>query len=106
MAQENRQQTQTQQQPACSGNCLQCFPAQRQYCASQHALSNMRVLDKVMETLASMQGTMEAMQGTMEELARKVEAIQSGEAALFDPSAEGDLFPRVYGKDDAQDQEQ
>ena len=94
MAQENRQQ----QQPACTGNCLQCFPAQRQYCASQHAYSNMKVLDKVMETLASMQQQIETMQGSVKELAEKIEAIQSNEADVFNPSGEGDLFPRVYGE--------
>lgn len=101
MAQENNQQQ--QQQPACSGNCLKCFPAQRQYCASQHAYSNMRVLDKVMETLASMQQQMEAMRETVAETARKIEAIQSGEAEVFATGGEGDLFPRVYG-DKAEDE--
>ncbi len=33
------EQNQNQQsgQFKCPGNCLQCLPAQRQYCASQHA---------------------------------------------------------------------
>lgn len=93
MAQENNQQ-----RPTCPGDCLKCFPAQRQYCASQHALSNMRVLDKVMETLTAMQSQMEQMQGTVTGLAEKIEAIQSGEAEVFATGGEGDLFPRVYGE--------
>ena len=35
----------------CSGNCLNCLPAQRAYCSSQHSYSNMKVLDKMMEIL-------------------------------------------------------
>ena len=65
----------------CSGNCLNCSPAQRAYCASQHSYSNMKVLDKMM-------GIVIAMQGSMEELSKKIEAIQNNEAAIFDPNEE------------------
>ena len=65
----------------CSGNCLNCLPAQRAYCASQHAYSNMKVLD-------SMMGTIIEMKGTIEELKVKIEAIQNSEASVFDPSSE------------------
>lgn len=99
MEQESNSNSQ-QQRPACPGNCLRCIPAQRQYCASQHAYSNMKVLDRVMETLTLMQSQMEAMQGSVTELALKIEAIQSGEATVFDPAGEGELFPRVYGEAD------
>ena len=97
--QNQNQQAQQQPQFKCPGNCLQCIPAQRQYCASQHAYSNMMVLDKVMGTLTAMQGQMEAMQGTIQELSAKIEAIQSSEAAVFDPSGEGELFPREFAKE-------
>ena len=50
MAQDNNKQ-----QFQCSGNCLNCQPAQRQYCASQHSYSNMKVLDNMMELLKKMQ---------------------------------------------------
>ena len=92
------EQNQNQQsgQFKCSGNCLQCLPAQRQYCASQHAYSNMKVLDKIMETLLGMKGQMDAMQGTVAELSAKIEAIQNGEAAVFDPNGEGELFPKEF----------
>ena len=63
----------------CSGNCLNCMPAQRAYCASQHAYSNMKVLDNVMALLMAMQGDMRIMK-------EKVEAMQNNEAMLFDPS--------------------
>ena len=92
------EQNQNQQggQFKCPGNCLQCLPAQRQYCASQHAYSNMKVLDKIMETLLRMKSQMDAMQGTVEELSAKIEAIQNGEAAVFDPNGEGELFPKEF----------
>lgn len=63
----------------CSGNCLNCMPAQRAYCASQHAYSNMRVLDTMMNELMAMRGEFKTM-------AEKIEAIQNSEAAVFDPN--------------------
>ena len=92
------EQNQNQQsgQFKCPGNCLQCLPAQRQYCASQHAYSNMMVLDKVMETLTAMKAQIETMQGSVNELAAKIEAIQNNEGAVFDPNGEGELFPKEF----------
>ena len=92
------EQNQNQQggQFKCPGNCLQCLPAQRQYCASQHAYSNMKVLDKIMEALLGMRNQMDAMQGAVAELSAKIEAIQNGEAAVFDPNGEGELFPKEF----------
>ena len=101
MEQTNQNQQTQQPQFKCPGNCLQCLPAQRQYCASQHAYSNMMVLDKVMETLTSMQGQIEAMQGSVKELAAKIEAIQNSEGAVFDPNGsavESELFPEEFAK--------
>ena len=98
---QNQNQQGQQPQFKCPGNCLQCLPAQRQYCASQHAYSNMMVLDKVMETLTSMQGQIEAMQGSVKELAAKIEAIQNSEGAVFDPNGsvvESELFPEEFAK--------
>lgn len=63
----------------CSGNCLNCLPAQRAYCASQHAYSNMKVLDQMMSVVL-------AMQGDIKSLSEKIEAIQNSEAAIFDPT--------------------
>lgn len=96
------EQNQNQQsgQFKCPGNCLQCLPAQRQYCASQHAYSNMKVLDKIMETLLEMKSQMDAMQGTVAELSAKIEAIQNGEASVFDPNGDGELFPKEFAKAD------
>ena len=99
MEQTNQNQQNNQQpQFKCPGNCLQCLPAQRQYCASQHAYSNMKVLDKMMETLLGMKTQMDTMQGTVAELSAKIEAIQNGEAAVFDPNGEGELFPKEFAK--------
>lgn len=94
MAQENN----SKQQFHCSGNCLQCQPAQRQYCASQHSYSNMIVLDNMMELLKKMQTDMLAMQGSITEMAAKVEAIQDNEASVFAPNGEGELFPKEFKK--------
>ena len=65
----------------CTGNCLNCLPAQRAYCASQHAYSNMKVLDCIM-------GAITAMQGTLDDIGKKIEAIQNNEAEVFDPTRE------------------
>ena len=102
MEQTNQNQQAQQPQFKCPGNCLQCLPAQRQYCASQHAYSNMLVLDKVMETLTTMQGQIEVMRGTVQELAAKIEAIQNSESAVFDPNSEvvePELFPKEFAKE-------
>ena len=82
----------------CSGNCLNCLPAQRQYCASQHAYSNMKVLDKMMEVLSKMQEDMAAMQGTVQEMAEKIEAIQNSEATVFATNVESELFPKEFAE--------
>ena len=65
----------------CSGNCLNCSPAQRAYCASQHSYSNMRVLDSMMETIL-------VIQKDLKTLSEKIEAIQNNEATVFDPNPE------------------
>lgn len=63
----------------CSGDCLKCHPAQRQYCAAQFTYNTMRMLE-------GLQGTITVMQGTIEEMKVKIEAIQGNEASLFDPT--------------------
>ena len=68
-----------QTQSKCTGNCLNCLPAQRAYCASQHAYSNMKVLDAMMNVVLEMKGT-------IDELKTKVEGMQDGEVVLFDPN--------------------
>ena len=65
----------------CSGNCLNCLPAQRTYCASQHAYSNMKVLDTVM-------GAILELKSDVSEMKAKIEALQNNEAMLFDPNEE------------------
>lgn len=64
----------------CTGNCLNCIPAQRNYCASQHSYSNMKVLDAMMTELLSMKDGIKF-------LSEKIEAIQNNEASIFDPNA-------------------
>lgn len=62
----------------CTGDCLKCLPAQRAYCASQHAYSNMKVLDSMMAVVLSMQDGMIAM-------SEKIDAIVNNEALVFAP---------------------
>ena len=59
-------------QGKCTGNCMACTILQRQYCASQLAYSNMRMLELMQQTLSVMQ--------------EKIEAIQSNEGTLFYPT--------------------
>ena len=88
------------QQFVCTGDCKKCKSMQQwSYCASIHAYSNMKVLDKIMETLLGMKAQIDTMQGTVVELSAKIEAIQNGEAAVFDPNSEGELFPKEFAKD-------
>lgn len=61
----------------CTGNCLNCLPAQRAYCASQHAYSNMKVLDAMMQEVLSLKN----------EVASLKEELQSNEAKVFDPTS-------------------
>ena len=63
----------------CSGNCLGCSPAQRAYCASQHSYSNMKVLDAVMGVVIQMNEKMSVM-------SEKIEALQSDNNVVFDPT--------------------
>ena len=60
----------------CSGNCLNCLPAQRAYCASQHSYSNMQVLDKMM--------------GIILESKEKIDSIKKEEESVFNIAQSGD----------------
>jgi mannose/fructose-specific phosphotransferase system component IIA len=59
----------------------------------------MKVLDKIMEMLLGMKDQIETMQGTIGEMSAKIEAMQNGEAAVFDPNGDGELFPKEFAKD-------
>jgi hypothetical protein len=59
----------------------------------------MKVLDKIMETLLGMKNQIETMQGTIGEMSAKIEAMQNGEAAVFNPNGDGELFPKEFAKD-------
>ena len=56
----------------CTGNCMECTILQRQYCSSQLAYSNMRMLEQM--------GQM------MSDISKKIEAMQSNDAMLFNPT--------------------
>jgi hypothetical protein len=93
---QNTQNQQAAQQPpqfVCTGDCKKCLSVQQwSFCASVHAFSNMKVLDKVMEALVGMQAQMQAMQGEIQGLSEKIEAMQNSEPRVFDPN--GELFPK------------
>ena len=72
----------------CTGNCMRCIPAQRTYCASQHAYSNMKVLDNMMGIVVTMQGDIKA-------LSEKIEAIQNSEANIFPTHEEKSEIPNI-----------
>lgn len=67
------------QQFRCSGDCIQCNPMQRQYCASQFAFQNRKTLEAMQESIV-------AMQCTIDELKTKIESIQNAESDVFDPT--------------------
>ena len=79
---------QEQIQFQCTGDCLKCFPAQRQYCAAQHAYSSMLML-------RTMQDSLNVMRGTVEELREKINAIQNNEALVFS-TGEDSGIPTVH----------
>ena len=72
------EQNNQQNQFRCTGDCFKCQPLQRQYCAAQWSYNSLRMIEKMQETLKSMQGT-------IAELQTKIEAIQGNESSLFDP---------------------
>ena len=76
MAQENNQQGYT-----CTGDCLRCSQAQRQYCASQFTYKNMRMLEALITSVQSLSEE-------VKNLGEKVNAIQNAECELFNPSEE------------------
>jgi len=59
--------------PRCTGNCMNCAMIQRQFCASQLAYNNMKVLDVVAAELKALKETVEKMK-------------HDDEAVLFNPS--------------------
>lgn len=68
-----------QNQFKCTGNCLNCLPAQRAYCASQHAYSNMKVLDMMMKEILSIKEEMNS-------ISQSIEELQNEGYDIFDPT--------------------
>lgn len=77
----------TQEQFVCKGDCLNCRkqPGERReqwlYCAAQFTYNTMKMLGDVQEQMM-------AMQDTIDNLSDKIEAIQNGEATVFNPAGE------------------
>ena len=84
MAENKNQQPKFQ----CSGDCLKCLPAQRQYCASQHAYSNMKVLDVLVEMIKQTAKELEDIRKDVAAISVKIESILSNEESVFNPSEE------------------
>lgn len=70
-----------EQQFRCTGDCINCNRAQREYCGAQKGYDNQRLLLEMQKTLA-------VMSGTVEELKHKVASIQDNEAMVFAPDNE------------------
>lgn len=51
----------------CTGNCMGCTIFQRQYCASQIAYNNMRMMERISESLTAMGQELQ----TLKELAQR-----------------------------------
>ena len=66
-------------QNKCTGNCMACTIIQRQYCASQLAYTNMKMLEQ--------------MQQIVIDIKEKIEAAQNNEALLFDPMSDDSGIP-------------
>jgi len=58
----------------CTGNCMACTMFQRQYCSSQIAYNNMRLLGELQKDIAG--------------LRERVEAIQNNDTTLINPIGE------------------
>lgn len=78
MAENNEQNNEQRQQFVCTGDCLNCHPNQRQYCAAQKGYDNQRLLLEMRESLS-------AMATTIEELKIKHTEAESAEAQVFAP---------------------
>lgn len=66
----------------CSGDCMNCHPSQRAYCASQFTYNTMRMVENMQQTILTMQGSMEDMNV-------KIEALQEEKVEVFDPTKKG-----------------
>lgn len=60
--------------PKCTGNCMNCSVIQRQFCSSQIAYNNMKVLESIVKELSDMK--------------EKVEQMQNEESVLISPTAD------------------
>ena len=69
---------QEQQQFQCTGDCLNCIPVQRQYCAAQNAYNNMRALDRIEQRMAAME----------EHLIAVNKKMQGDDTQVFNPNKE------------------
>ena len=72
----------------CTGNCMACTILQRQYCASQLAYSNMKMLEQMQQVVVELKESVK----TIDE---KVEAMQNNEALLIDPMEPNTKIPET-----------
>ena len=79
------QQVQGQMATYCTGDCRRCFPMQRAYCASQIGYNNMKILESLFQSVASMSSE-------MKNLSKRIESITNSEEMLFNPS-ENNVVP-------------
>lgn len=86
-------QNNRQNQFKCTGDCLNCrkLPNERreqwQYCSAQFTFNSMRMLEKMV-------GALESMQCQIDDMKTKIEAIQNSEASVYDPTSEYNMIPK------------
>ena len=68
-----------QNQFKCIGDCLNCYPVQRQYCAAQKAYDNQRLLLDLTKKVEAIES--------------KMASIQDDEARVFNPAIVPDVSP-------------
>lgn len=71
-------QQEQKQQFQCTGDCLNCIPVQRQYCAAQNAYNNMRALERIERRMATIE----------EHFVDISKKILSEETRVFNPNKE------------------
>ena len=90
MADNKEQNNEQQQQFVCTGDCLNCHPNQRQYCAAQKGYDNLRLLLEMRETIV-------AMAAVIEELKANISELRNADAQVFAPT-QGDIELHNNGK--------
>ena len=86
MAENKEQNNGQQQQFVCTGDCLNCHPNQRQYCAAQKGYDNQRLLLEMRESMT-------AMAAAIKEMKANISEMRNADAQVFAPSGDAEQEP-------------